>query len=88
MRQKDGLKFFSIQDSFKLDAGLLDSTFSSAVRTAGIDLPVFVNQSEFRDSFPDSLKDTLITSWLPGGSPVNTYFAGIAPDTRWYLIKK
>lgn len=88
VRQKDGLKFFSIQDSFKLDARFLDSTFSSAVRTAGIDLPVFVNQSEFRDSFPDSVKDTLITSWLPGGSPVNTYFAGIAPDTRWYLIKK
>jgi signal transduction histidine kinase len=88
VRQKDGLKFFSIQDSFELDAGLLDSTFSMAVLAAGIDLSVYVNQSEFRDSFPESVLDTLVTSWHPGGSPVDTYYAGIAPDTRWYLIQK
>lgn len=88
VRQKDGLKFFSIQDSFSLDLGLLDSTFSSVILASGIDLPVFVKQSEFRDSFPESAKDTLVSSWLPGGSPVDTYFAGIAPHVRWYLIQK
>ncbi len=88
VRQKDGLKFFSIQDSFDLDPGHLDSTFSSAVRVGGINLPVFIKQSEYIDSFPVSAADTLITSWIPGGSPVDTYYAGIAPNVRWYLIKK
>lgn len=88
VRQKDGLKFFSIQDSFKLDTGLLTSAFSTAVLAAGIDLPVFVHESEFRDSLPESVPDTMFTLWHPGGSPVDSYYAGVAPDTRWYLIKK
>ncbi len=88
IRQKDGLKFFSIQDTFALDTKLLDSSFFASVRSAGIDLVVYIEQSKFLDSFPSSVKDTLITPWLAGGSPVNTYYAGIAPHTRWYLISK